>query len=83
MTSQAPCRCADNILITYDENKSKADIPTQSFQYIGSVKFKSYHKNTYKKTYFNWCCHYQATLYNKQTAAYQFLLCSVHSLPSR
>jgi len=30
MTSQAPCRCVDNILITYDENKSKADIPTRS-----------------------------------------------------
>ena len=23
MTSQAPCRCVDNILITYDETKSK------------------------------------------------------------
>ena len=30
MTSQAPCRCVDNTLITYDENKAKADIPTQS-----------------------------------------------------
>jgi hypothetical protein len=30
MTSQAPCRCVDNILITYDENKAKADIPTHS-----------------------------------------------------
>jgi len=28
MTSQAPCRCVDNILITYDENKAKADVPT-------------------------------------------------------
>ena len=30
MTSQAPCKCAENILITYDENKAKADIPTHS-----------------------------------------------------
>ena len=30
MTSQAPCGCVDNILITYDENKAKADIPTHS-----------------------------------------------------
>jgi hypothetical protein len=28
MTSQAPCRIVDNILITYYENKAKADIPT-------------------------------------------------------
>ena len=27
MTSQAPCRYVHNILITYDENKAKADIP--------------------------------------------------------
>ena len=30
MTFQAPCRCVDNILITYYKNKVKADIPTQS-----------------------------------------------------
>ena len=34
MTSQAPSRCVDNILITYDENKAKADTPTQSQQHI-------------------------------------------------
>jgi len=34
MTSQAPCRCADNILITYDENKAKADIPKHSLNSI-------------------------------------------------
>jgi len=34
MTSQAPCRCADNILITYNENKAKADIPTHSLNNI-------------------------------------------------
>ena len=28
MTSQAPCRYVHNILITYDENKAKADVPT-------------------------------------------------------
>jgi len=30
MTSQALCRCVDNILNTYDENKAKADTPTHS-----------------------------------------------------
>ena len=30
MTSQASCKCKDNILITYDENKAKAGIPTHS-----------------------------------------------------
>ena len=34
MTSQVPCRCADNILIIYDENKAKADIPTHSLNNI-------------------------------------------------
>ena len=34
MTSQAPCRCVDNILNTYDENMAKADIPTQSLNNI-------------------------------------------------
>jgi len=34
MTSQAPCKCVDNILVTYDENKSKADIPTHSINNI-------------------------------------------------
>jgi hypothetical protein len=34
MTSQAPCRCLDNILIAYDENKAKADIPTDSINNI-------------------------------------------------
>ena len=34
MTSQAPCRCVDNILTTNDENKTKADIPTQSLNNI-------------------------------------------------
>ena len=28
MTSQASCRCVDNILITYDENKAKTGIQT-------------------------------------------------------
>ena len=30
MTSQASCRCVDNILITHDENEAQADIPTHS-----------------------------------------------------
>ena len=30
MTSQAPSRCVDNILITYNENKAKEDIQTHS-----------------------------------------------------
>jgi len=30
MTTQAPCRCVDNILITYDENTAKSDILTHS-----------------------------------------------------
>ena len=34
MTSQVPCRCVDNILNTYDENKAKADIPTHSLNNI-------------------------------------------------
>ena len=34
MTSQAPCKRVDNILVTYDENKSKADIPTHSINNI-------------------------------------------------
>ena len=34
MTSQALCRCVDNFLITYDENKAKADIPTHSLNNI-------------------------------------------------
>ena len=34
MTSQAPCRCVDNILITYDKNKAKADILTNSLNNI-------------------------------------------------
>ena len=34
MTSQAPCKCVDNIIITYDENKAKADIPTHSLDNI-------------------------------------------------
>jgi hypothetical protein len=34
MTSQAPCGCVDNILITYDENKAKADIPTVLIIYM-------------------------------------------------
>jgi len=34
MTSQAPCKCVDNILVIYDENKSKADIPTHSINNI-------------------------------------------------
>ena len=33
-TSQAPCRYADNILITYDENEAKADIPAHSLNNI-------------------------------------------------
>jgi len=37
MTSQAPCKCVDNILITYDKNKSKADIPTHSINNIHTV----------------------------------------------
>ena len=35
MTSQAPRRCVDNILITYDENKVTADIPTHSLNNMG------------------------------------------------
>ena len=34
MTSQAPYRYVDNILITHDENKAKADIPTHSLNNI-------------------------------------------------
>ena len=34
MTSQATCRCVDKILITYVENKSKADIPTHGLNNI-------------------------------------------------
>ena len=34
MTSQAPCRCVDKILITYDENRAKADIQTHSLSTI-------------------------------------------------
>ena len=35
MNSQALCRCVDNILVTYDENKAKADgIPTHSLNNI-------------------------------------------------
>jgi len=34
MTSQAPYRCVHNILITYDENKANADIPTHSLNNI-------------------------------------------------
>ena len=34
MTSQAPSRCVDSILTTYDENKAKADIPTYSLNNI-------------------------------------------------
>ena len=34
MTSQEPCRCADNFLTTYDEHKAKADIPTHSLNDI-------------------------------------------------
>jgi len=35
MTSLAPCRCVDNILITYDENKAMADILTHSLSNMG------------------------------------------------
>ena len=34
MTSQAPCRCVDNTVITYDENKAKADVSTHSLNSI-------------------------------------------------
>jgi len=34
MIPQAPCRCVDNILITYDENKAKAYVPTYSLNSI-------------------------------------------------
>jgi len=34
MTSQAPCRWVDKILIIYDENKAKADVPTHSLNNI-------------------------------------------------
>jgi len=34
MTSQAPCRFVDKILITYDENKAKTDVPTHSLNNI-------------------------------------------------
>jgi len=34
MTSQALYRCVDNILITYDENKAKADVTTHSLNNI-------------------------------------------------
>ena len=34
MTSKAPCRYVGNILITYDENNAKADIPTHGLNNI-------------------------------------------------
>ena len=34
MTSQAPSRCTDNILITYDKNEAKADISAHSLNNI-------------------------------------------------
>ena len=34
MISQATCGCVDKILITYDENKAKADIPTHRLNNI-------------------------------------------------
>jgi len=34
MTSQAPCRCVDNIVITYDENKAEAHKLTHSLNNI-------------------------------------------------
>ena len=40
MTSHAPCRCVDNILIMYDENKAKADIPTHSLNNIHETQLR-------------------------------------------
>ena len=58
MTSQAPCKCVDNILITYDENKSNADIPTHSLM------------QTYQHTVLTICIRHK---YNT-TAAYQKII---------
>jgi len=51
-----PCRCVDNILITYDENKAKADIPTNSLNNI-YMRHKYNTTAAYKKIFFyilNW-----------------------------
>ena len=40
MTSPALRRCVDNILITYDENKAKADILTHSLGCIYEAQIK-------------------------------------------
>ena len=51
MTSQAPCRCVHNILITYDENKAKADIPTHS---LNNMRRKYNTTAAYEKIFFFW-----------------------------
>ena len=55
------------------------------FWFSKPEKFKSYHTNTLKNLLqlVLLLIPNQATPYNKKIAAYQFLLCSVHSLPSR
>ena len=49
MTSQAPCRCVNNILITYDENKAKADIQHTALTIY--MRHKYYTTAAYKKKY--------------------------------
>ena len=55
MTSQAPCRYVDIILITYDENKAKADIPTPSKQYMRGINVTQL-QHTRKEIYI-YCIH--------------------------
>ena len=69
MTSQEPCKCVDNILITYDKNKSKADIPTHSINNIHTVL------TTYIYIYI-----YMRHKYNT-TAAYQKIIFFLSSKP--
>ena len=50
MTSQTPCRCVHNILITYDENKAKADLPTHGLNNIMRHKYNT--TTAYEKIFF-------------------------------
>jgi len=54
ITSQAPCKCVDNILITYDENKSKADIPTHSLNIYIYIYIYIWHKYNTTLAYEKW-----------------------------
>jgi hypothetical protein len=52
MTSLAPCRRVGNILITYDENKDKAAIPTHNLNNI-QIRHKYYITAAYEKRFFS------------------------------